>query len=177
MVDERKAAIREAPPPTLLGEMMRLVLKILIIVVVFLLLFTFMFGIIRYSDETMNPAIKNGDVVMFYRLDKRYVATDAVVVEYEGNKQVRRVVAIAGDTVDITEEGLIINGALQQEQDIYEETLPFVEGIQYPVTLQPGEIFVLGDKRTKASDSRLYGPVKVEDTLGKVMTVVRRRGI
>lgn len=163
--------------PSLTGEILRLLLKIVIIVLIFILLFTFMFGVIRYDDNTMHPAIKNGDIVFVYRLDKKYVSKDVVVVEYENKKQVRRVVAIAGDVVDITDEGLMINGALQQEVDISTETLPYVEGITYPVTLNEGQVFLLGDNRPEAADSRLYGPVEVKDTLGKVMTIVRRRGL
>lgn len=164
-------------PPTLLGELLRLVLKVVIIVLLFTLLFTFLFGVVRYRDDTMSPAIKEGDIVFFYRLDKRYVSKDTVMVEYNGEKQIRRVAAIAGDHVDITKEGLIINGALQQESDIYVDTKPYVEGISFPVTLKEGQVFLLGDNRLNAIDSRIYGPVEVKDTLGKVITVIRRRGI
>lgn len=123
----------------------------------------------------MSPAINDGDLVFYYRLDKNCVANDTVIVEYEGQKQVRRVVAIEGDTVDITEDGLEINGALQQEKRIYYETLCYMEGITFPVTLESGQVFVLGDYRVEAVDSRMYGPVETDDILGKVMTVIRRR--
>ena len=85
-------------------------------------------------------------------------------------------VATAGDVVDITEEGLMINGALQQEHEIYEQTQRYDTGVEFPMELKEGQIFVLGDSRENASDSRVYGAVDVHDTLGKVMTIVRRRG-
>lgn len=125
----------------------------------------------------MKPSIKAGDVVLYYRIDKRYKAGDTVIVSYKGEDQVRRVAAIAGDTVDISEDGLTINGSIQQEADIYEDTLPYKKGIKYPVTLKEGEVFLLGDKRSEAVDSRLYGAVKVSDTKGKVMLIIRRWGI
>ena len=81
------------------------------------------------------------------------------------------------DTVDMTEEGMSINGYLQQEIGIYEETLPYTEGIRYPVTVGKGEVFVLGDRREQAVDSRIYGTVQTKDTCGCVMTVIRQRGI
>lgn len=37
--------------------------------------------------------------------------------------------------MDITEEGLSVNGYIQQEDDIYMETLPYSEGITFPVTV------------------------------------------
>jgi len=86
-------------------------------------------------------------------------------------------VAVAGDTVDITEDGLLINGSLVQEQNIFGETLHYEDGISLPITIEDGQVFVLGDRRGNSVDSRLYGPVNIKDTLGKVMTIIRRRNI
>lgn len=172
--------LRNREPPaelSLAKEILLLLLKIVVICLVFLLLFTFMFGICRNTDASMVPSVKDGDLVIFYRLDKRYIAQDTLVLEYQGKKQVRRVIATAGDTVDITEEGLIINGAIQQEPDIYFSTHRYEEGINFPVALQEGQVFVMGDRRTNSVDSRMYGVVDIRHTLGKVMAVFRRRNI
>jgi len=40
-----------------------------------------------------------------------------------------------------------------------------------------GFVFVLADSRSGATDSRIYGPVEIDDTLGKIMAVIRRRSI
>ncbi len=76
-------------------------------------------------------------------------------------------IATAGDVVDITEDGLTINGAPQQEHQIYEKTQRYDTGVDFPIKLQEGQIFVLGDSRENASDSRVYGAVDVKDTKGK----------
>ena len=165
------------PTTTLTQDVLYLLLKIAIIAVVVVLLFTFMFGILRVTDIAMDPSIQDGDVVMWYRLDKGYVASDPVVVSYEGEQQVRRVVAVAGDTVDITEDGLLINGSLVQEQNVFGDTLHYEDGITLPITIEDGQVFVLGDGRENSIDSRLYGAVDIKDTLGKVMTIIRRRNI
>ena len=88
-----------------------------------------------------------------------------------------RVVAVAGDTVDMTEDGLMINGALQSEPNPMKQTLPYKEGVEFPIKLKTGEVFLLGDDRENSEDSRIYGPVKSRETLGEVMTVIRRRNI
>jgi len=87
------------------------------------------------------------------------------------------VVATAGDTVDITQDGLIINGSLQYEQDIYTQTNRYLEGIDFPLTLKNNEVFVLGDARNDISDSRIYGAVNIDDTKGSVITILRKRNL
>lgn len=161
--------------PTLMQEMIYLLIKIDCLLLLFGLLAIFVLGLMRYSDAAMEPVVQDGDLILFYRLDKDYVASDVVVLGYEGRLQVQRVVAVAGDTVDIADEGLLINGVLQEEASIYERTIRYSEGIDFPVTLKEGEVFVLGDNRDNSTDSRVYGPVKAADTYGKVMTVIRRR--
>ena len=173
----REQPTTNQPSTTLTQDVLYLLLKIVIIGVIVVALFTFMFGVMRITDIAMDPSIQDGDVVFWYRLDKNYVASDVVVVSHEGEQQVRRVVAVAGDTVDITEDGLVINSAYVQEYDILGETLRYEDGISFPITIEDGQVFVLGDRRMDSIDSRLYGPVDIGDTLGKVMTLIRRRNI
>ena len=155
-----------------------LLLKVAIIILAFLIIFTFVFGLLRYAEPSMTPSVKDGDLVIFHRYnDSGYAAKDAIVFEFEGEKQIRRVIAVQGDTVDITEEGLVINGAPQQEPGIGQKTERYAEGVDFPLTIPDGHVFVLADYRTGAADSRIYGPVKIENTLGKVMAVLRLRDI
>ena len=174
-----RPAGQRAPQPYSLGkDLLYLLAKIGAIAMAFMLLFTFMFGLIRYDEPSMAPSIKDGDLVVYYRFnDGGYHARDVVALEREGKKEIRRVVARAGDTVDISEDGLLINSARQQEFEIYNRTERYTEGVEFPLTVPEGHVFLLGDSRTDATDSRIYGCVKIEDTLGKVMTVIRRRGI
>jgi len=141
------------------------------------LIFRFVYGFHYNADPSMSPAVKDGDLVLYYRLDRKFRAGDLLLLGFQGQVQVRRVVAAAGDTVDITEEGLKINGALQQEQGIYQATQRYAEGVEFPLTLKENEVFVLGDAREGAADSRVYGPVNVEDAWGKVITLLRRRSL
>lgn len=163
--------------PSLLMEIFFLLAKIAAVLFLLLLCFTFMFGLCRNEEASMTPAVKDGDLVIFYRLDKNYVAYDTLVLKFEGKKQVRRVIATAGDIVDITEEGLFINGALQQETKIYTPTHRYEGGVEFPITVMEGQVFVLGDSRVNTTDSRIYGAVDIKDTMGKVITILRRRDI
>lgn len=161
--------------PPLWRDILALLGKIATLGILFVLLFTVLFGLLRNQDAGMYPGVKDGDLVVFYRLDKTYNAQDLLILDYQGQRQVRRVVAAAGDTVDITKEGLLVNGSPQQEQAIYEITERYDSGLELPLTLKEGEVFVLGDAREHASDSRIYGVVDTKKTLGKVMMIIRRR--
>ena len=169
---------RDSLEETSLGkDILFLFLKIIGIAVVFVLTFTFLYGLHQNVDESMEPSLRAGDIIVYYRLNKDYVAQDVILLDYGGVRQTRRVIAVAGDTVDITEEGLVINGALQQERNIYQKTQRYEEGVTFPLTVGEGEVFVLADARDNATDSRIYGTVKVQDSLGRVFTVLRRRNI
>jgi len=164
--------------PSVWRDLLSLLAKIASIALAFVLLFTFLFGLTRVQEPSMAPAVRDGDLVVFYRYTRSgYLPRDAIALEVRGKRQIRRVVATAGDIVDVTEDGLVINGALQQEQEIYLKTERYQDGVGFPLTVPEGQVFVLGDSRTDATDSRIYGCVKIENTLGKVMAVIRRRNI
>ena len=164
---------------SVLYELLILLLKIAAIMAVIVVLFTFLFGVTRVQDVSMYPAVKDGDLVMFYRLDKNFVKDEIAVLNYNGDRQVRRVVAVAGDEVDIDLENnrLILNGSPQIEPDIRELTARFDTDIDFPLTVGEGQIFVLGDGREHAVDSRMYGCVNAKDTLGKASVILRTRGL
>ena len=160
-----------------LRELGALIVKVVSIAAIFTLIFTFIYGFYRSIDPDMTPLVKNGDLVIFYRLDKNYAIGDLLLLDFQGNRQIRRVVARAGDVVDIKDGGISVNGAIQQEPEIYQTTRAYENGVPFPLTVGEGQVFVLGDARENATDSRVYGPIKTDDTLGTVFTVIRRRGL
>lgn len=172
--NEADSVIQET---TIAQDIVQLLLKISIIILAVFLIFTFLYGIVRINDVSMKPAIKDGDLVMYYRLDKRFISGDVAVFEDDGKTTTGRVVAVAGDTVDITKNGLKINGAEQVSQDIYFDTTQFKNGVDFPITVGEGQVFLLGDNRPQASDSRIYGCINIKDVRGKVIAVIRSRGI
>ena len=158
-------------------DLLALLVKLLVLFAVFWLMFHYIFGVQRNLSANMDPAVKDGDVVLYFRLDRDYSAGEVTVFQYEGRTLLARVVAVAGDTVDFNENGMLVNGALVQEDSIYTETTMFREGVTFPVRVGEGEIFVLGDNRPHATDSRIFGCVDVEDTAGKVIGLLRRRNL
>lgn len=138
---------------------------------------TFVFGIYIQTGEDMYPRVRDGDLVLFYRMDKEYDIDDVLTFTADETRYTARYVAMAGDVIDITDEGqLVINGNIQQEE-IYYATFQMESSIEYPYTVPENCVFLLGDFRTNAVDSRIYGAVSIDNIDGKIITIIRRRGI
>lgn len=151
-----------------------LLIKIGIIIAVFVCLFTIVFGLFRINDASMNPTMKPGDLVLTYRLQDPVVG-DVVAFSYKGQVTMGRVVATAGNTVDITDDGLTVNNIQQQEEGIYSETTQFQGGVTMPLTVPDNSVFVLGDNRANATDSRIFGCVDKSDLQGVAVSDLRIR--
>ena len=151
--------------------------------VIWLLFFVFI-GVTHMTGDDMYPRLDTGDLVLFYRLDKDVAAQDIIVIERElpgqegTHRIVSRVVAVAGDTVEITDdEKLVINGNTVVESKIF-YTTPRYEGYtEYPLTLGEGECFVLADHREGGTDSRFFGAVTRDQIEGTVIAVLRRNNL
>lgn len=161
------------------------VFRVLILIVVLWVLLFQIVGVTHMNSGDMYPRIDAGDSILFYRLDTDVRAQDVVVFEKVtpnsgGEKQlfISRVVAVAGDTVDISDaERLIVNGNAVIESNIFYST-PRYEGFtEYPLKLGPGECFVLADSRNGGTDSRYFGPVEQDEILGTVITILRRNNL
>jgi signal peptidase I len=127
--------------------------------------------------ETMYPRLRDGDLILYYRLEKDYNIDDVVVFKVDDLTCVARIVAQGGDVVDINDNGqLLVNGNVQEEEIFY-PTEEFPGGITYPYTVESDSYFMLCDYRTISADSRSYGAVSLQNICGKVITILRRRGI
>lgn len=157
-------------------DIMFILLKLVFIALFFIIIFTFIFGIHISKDGGMKPSITQKDLVIYNRVEK-YGVGDVVIVKINDKTQVRRIVAKEGDEIDFSENGMIINGYLQDEREKSQLTLPYTNGISFPIKINSGEYFVLGDSREDAEDSRIYGVVTSENILGKVFTLIRKSNI
>ncbi len=98
----------------------------------------------------MFPSLRDGDLVLGFRLEQEIGKDDLILYEMDRQICVSRVVAKGTDYVDMDEEGrLYVNGTIQSGDILY-PTEP-KELLEYPFHVPEGYVFVLGDYRTKAS--------------------------
>lgn len=126
--------------------------------------------------QDMFPAVKDGDLLIAYRLQRRWVQDDVVLYRQGDALRVGRVAAVGGDVVLLDDSGeLRVNGTLHTGEVPY-TTYP-AEGLTYPYTVPEGCLFLLCDYRTQGQDSRHFGAVPEDSVAGKVITLLRRRGL
>ena len=156
-----------------------LALRCLTLALVLLVLLTQVFLITQVSGNDMFPAVKDGDLLIGFRVGQSFERSSVVIYEAaDGVRHVGRVIASAGDSVTITEDGsVLVNGAIQNEE-VVNATVPG-DGLEYPYTVPDGCLFVLGDWRADAGsgDSRTLGGISTDHVKAQVVTLLRRRGI
>ena len=89
---------------------------------------------------------------------------------------VKRVIALAGDEIDLVDGYVLLNGQRLDEPylapDMPTEPAPeSLSSLVYPLRVPEGRVFVMGDNRTGSMDSRrdAVGLIRVDDLLGRVL--------
>lgn len=127
------------------------------------LLFSFVIGVSFIDGKSMYPSLDDGDLVIYSRLDRDVHYGDVVALQLpSGEKYVKRVVAEAGDTVDIRGNIFYLNDEPLDDMATLEEQ----GSVTYPLTIEDGDVFTLGDNRPESIDSRFFGGVNVRQIQG-----------
>lgn len=162
--------------PWAMGKLISTIMaKIFGFLLLLFLIFTFVFQWVRYEEIKMTPAVKPGDLLLVDKLNKTSQVRDLVALQVEDQVIIRRVIAVGGDRVQITDQGVLVNGIIQSEPYAVGETDLYKDGFSGEVVLAEDEIFVLADVREDALDSRAFGPVRIQDLIGRVAFFARRR--
>lgn len=145
------------------------------------LIFNTMFGIGVVSGTSMEPALYDGDVIVFWKYSSLYEKGDIIFIKAHGRKDyVKRICGIPGNVLEFDDDNglFLVNGEVQKEPHIYEKTYGKIYGktkISYPLTLSENQYFVMGDHRSDSLDSRNYGAIGKEQIHGKAVFIFRGR--
>ncbi len=151
-------------------------------VLVALLVKTYLVQAFRIPSSSMEQTLQVGDRVMVNKLSYRIgdVEPGDVVVfsrpEAAGadptapEDLIKRVVGVGGDTISTVDGRLVRNGAVVEEPYLQPGTQTV--GIEQPVTVPEGQVWVMGDNRNNSSDSRVFGPIPESTIVGRAEVVM-----
>ena len=127
---------------------------------------------IRVDGFSMEPTLETGEFVIVnklaYKLGEPKVG-DVIVFHYPRDPQqefIKRIIGLPGDNVRIADGKVYVNDAEIEEP--YISAAPVYES---EWIVPEGALFVLGDNRNNSSDSHNWGPVPIENVIGKAIFV------
>ena len=162
------------------GELLAYLRDIVFLIACILLVFSLLFRVVVVSGPSMNRTLIDGDYILllnnlFYGEPKRGDVIVACKESYDnGAPIIKRVIATEGQTVDIDfVEGIVyVDGVALVEPYVNTPTNQR-EGITFPLVVDEGCIFVMGDNRNISKDSRSneIGLIDTREILGKALFV------
>ena len=155
-------------------ELTQFIQRMILIAFVAWIFMTKVFVITQAHGQNMFPSIKDGDLIVAFRLERKFEKNDIVICTIDGESYIGRIAANENDVVNMDQTGaLTVNGTVQTGEIIYPTAAK--PGIDYPYRVPDGNLFLLGDYRSAAVDSRDFGPIPQNKVKGKVITILRRR--
>ena len=134
------------------------------------LIATLWMPVLRIYGSSMNPSLEDGNIVVSVK-DSKFDPGEVVAFYYNNKVLVKRVVAKAGDWVDIDDSGNVyVNNTQLDEPYILNKALGDCN-IQLPYQVPEGRLFVIGDNREVSIDSRntAVGCVAEEQIVGRLV--------
>ncbi|MBO7222087.1 MAG: signal peptidase I [Clostridia bacterium] len=137
-------------------------------------------GVYHVDDNGKVVPVTKGDTLILNKVAK-INRGDIVVfdVDWQSDPLVKRVIAVAGDTVLINNDGKVYVNGVPLEED-------YIQGITYTtngeaelsITVPEGHIFCLGDNRENSHDSRSadIGAIPLENVRGKCFLIINPQG-
>lgn len=126
---------------------------------------------------SMDTTFADGEYILTNKLAYKFGTPtygDVIVFESLENKDIdfiKRIIGTEGDRVMIQNNQVFVNGQLIPESYIQQPTTLLEGGFMtegQEIIVPPGHIFVMGDNRPRSSDSRVFGPVPLQNVIGKV---------
>jgi signal peptidase I len=150
-----------------LREVLETVLPALLIA---LLINIFVGQATRVEGQSMEPNLHSDQRLVVEKVSYRFHGPqrfDVVVLRLPSQGEellIKRVIGLPGETVEFKNGRVYINGEQLDEPFTVDETRPGRNGT---VTVPPLHVYVLGDNRDRSNDSRSFGPVPIDNVVGR----------
>lgn len=172
----------EQGSPNIFRTIISLLVTVLCIFGLAWLLRTFVFQPYEIPSGSMETTIMTGDMVFSEKVSyymREPQPGDVVTFqdpEIPGRILIKRCIAVGGQTVDLVDGKVVVDGAPLDEpytHGLPSEPLKLALGIDfsYPYTIPQGCLWVMGDNRTNSQDSRYFGAVDETTVTGRAMLI------
>lgn len=124
----------------------------------------------KFEGSSMTPTINDGDQIQVDVTARAPHRGDIIAfhppLQQGGDSKdfIKRVIGMPGDTVDVHDNVVTVNG--QQVEESYIKQRTECQGQYCHMVLGPDQYYVMGDNRTNSSDSRFWGPVQADKIIG-----------
>ena len=164
-----------------LDAAIEIAITVILAVGLYLVIQTFLVGTYRVEQVSMLPTLRQGQHLLVDKLTPRfdpYSRGDIVVFHAPGTASdsipyIKRVIGVAGDHVALVDGDVVVNGVALDEPYLSDDgpndgaTEPLDGTTEWEVPA--GQVFVMGDHRARSVDSRGFGPVPVDQVIGRAV--------
>ncbi len=166
-----------------LGCLFEIVETLVLTLIIFFVIQNFVAQPYKIQQQSMQRTLLEEQYVLVDKLTPRfdtYKRGDIVVfkpppdwIQPDGTPFIKRVIGEGGDTLEVRPDGLVyVNGRAIDEPYVYVDVdggpqKTRVGGDQMSWTIPDGELFLMGDHRADSLDSRVFGPVPVDQVIGR----------
>lgn len=169
-IEQVEAELSERKHKKEYGRALRNTICVLIVVAaIAVLISTLILPVLQASGSSMEPTLYDGDIIVLVKTDK-YHTGELIGFYYQNKLLLKRVIASAGDYVDIDDNGVVmVNGKVIDEPYVSELSKGSCD-ISLPYQVPDGRIFVMGDHRAVSIDSRTkaVGCIETDQIVGRV---------
>lgn len=148
---------------------------IVVVLALLVMVYLFIMSPQEINGASMEPNFHNGEFILTNKVLYKFRAPkrgDVVIFKSPLNKEIdyiKRIIGLPGDTVELKENALWVNGTKLDEPYLAPDVIVF--GGSYlqegsSIVVPEGTYFMVGDNRPHSSDSREFGPVSEADFIG-----------
>jgi signal peptidase I len=169
--DNPEAAPPATAAPSKHSHLAREIIETILLTTLIFLVVNALTGRFRIEGQSMEPNLHDGEYVLIDKVSYALhpPARGDVIVFLRPNERdfIKRVIGVPGDTVEVRDGQVYVNGVPLDEPYLNQRTLSTMASRR----VEAGRYFVLGDNRNNSSDSRAFGTIAAEDIVGRAWLV------
>lgn len=145
-------------------------ISIIIVIIIFLVIKIFVVDFARVTGNSMNPTLRNNDLLLYLKINNKFNRFDIVIVRVDDKKYIKRIIGLPGEKIEYKDNKLLVNGKIIEEKFNSTNTNDFSLNEICPYeTIPENKFLILGDNREISNDSRHFGLIDISNIEGKII--------